>query len=455
VTEATRTGRAQWFGRGFLARSRQNPRRSRWAPPLVTAAALGLLFLLVYGGTNQLTAHRGHVGSWVLPVDHHVPFVPALLLPYLSIDLFFVAAPFLCRDDRELRRLAGRMSMAVLVAGACFLAVPLRFAFARPPANALFEAFRGLDGPYNQFPSLHIALLVVLTVHYGRHARGVLRGLLYGWFALIAASTVLTYQHHVIDVAGGAALGWLCLFVFPDDRGGRHVNRRIGAACAAGAVALVAVAAVLRPWGAALLWPAVSMGVMAAECFGTGAVAHRKLGGRVAGRTKLLMAPVRAAQWLSWRYYARRSRPWDAVADGVWVGRVLRPAEAASAVVAGASAALDLTPDFDAPPAFRAVPYLNLPVPDLTAPTVAELLAAAAFIAEQRRAGRTVYVCCKAGYSRSATAAAAYLVSAGIAASADDAVAQMARARPGLIVRPEARAAIGACAQRLATERSR
>ncbi len=424
----------------------KDPRRSRWAPPLRTALVLCALFLLVYGGTNLLTAHRGHVGSWVLPIDRHVPFVPLLIVPYLSIDLFFVPAPFLCDDDRERRRLAGRMGMAVVVAGACFGAMPLRFAFDRPTGHPAFDLFHRLDGPFNQFPSLHIALLVVLGVHYHRHTRGLLRVALQGWFAAIAASTVLTYQHHVVDVAGGLALGWLCLFVFPDHGTGDHLNRRIGACYGTGAIALVAIGGWYRPWGALLLWPAVALGIMAAECFGAGAVAHRKVDGRVSRRTRLLMAPVRAGQWLSWRHYARRSRPWDVVAEGVWLGRVLRPAEATEAVAMGVAAVVDMTGDFHAPPAFRSVEYLNLPVPDLTAPTAAQLATAAAFIADHRAAGRTVYVCCKAGYSRSAAAVAAYLVRAGLATSADEAIAQMARRRPGLIVRPEARRAIAALA---------
>ncbi len=409
--------------------------------------ALSLLFMVVYGATNRLAGHRGRLASWVLPVDRRVPFVPWTIVPYLSIDGLFVAAPFLCRDGRERRRLGGQMATAIVVAGACFLALPLRFAFARPPAvgwaGDVFTVFRLMDGPYNQFPSLHVALAVILGVHYGRHARSALRPVVCGWFVLITASTVLTWQHHVVDVAGGLALGWLCLHLFPAEGGGGHVNRRVGAYYAAGAVALVVAATLLRPWGAVLLWPAVAVGVMAAECWGTAVVAHRKAGGQVSRRTRLVMLPVLFGQRLSWHHYARRSRPWDEVAEGLWVGRVLRPAEAAAAVAAGVAAVVDLTPDFDAPPAFRGVDYLNVPVPDLTPPTAAELATAVAYIAGHRRAGRTVYVCCKAGYSRSAATAAAYLVSAGLAPSAEAAVAAMRDRRPGLIVRPEAEAAVG------------
>ena len=36
------------------------------------------------------------------------------------------------------------------------------------------------------------------------------------WFVLIALSAVLTYQHHILDVVGGFALGAYCLYFFPD-----------------------------------------------------------------------------------------------------------------------------------------------------------------------------------------------------------------------------------------------
>jgi membrane-associated phospholipid phosphatase len=38
------------------------------------------------------------------------------------------------------------------------------------------------------------------------------------WFILIALSPVLTYQHHLVDIAGGFVLGAGSLFLFRRDR---------------------------------------------------------------------------------------------------------------------------------------------------------------------------------------------------------------------------------------------
>ena len=61
-----------------------------------------------------------------------IPFVPVMILPYMSIDLFFVAAPFLARTRyASCRTLALRIAMAILLAAASFLLFhALKFAFA-------------------------------------------------------------------------------------------------------------------------------------------------------------------------------------------------------------------------------------------------------------------------------------------------------------------------------------
>jgi len=152
--------------------------------------------------------------------ERSIPFVPFFILPYMSIDLFFVAAPFLCRTERELSIFAKRIAAAIFVAGICFLLFPLRFAFPRPHADgwlgAIFDWFRGMDAPYNLLPSLHAALMLILVDVYFRHTRGLIRIAIAVWFALIAISPVLTYQHHLIDIAGGFALAAFCFWIFRD-----------------------------------------------------------------------------------------------------------------------------------------------------------------------------------------------------------------------------------------------
>ena len=189
---------------------------------LVVSAGLSVLFLIVYGGCNWITARRANVGTFYFEWERKIPFVPFLILPYMSIDVFFVIAPFLCRTDRELLVLAKRIAIAIIIGGICFLLFPFRFAFPRPHADgwlgALFDWFRGMDAPYNLLPSLHAAFTLILCDIYFRHTRGFTRVATMIWFVLIALSPVLTYQHHLIDIVGGIVLAFVCflLFRWPD-----------------------------------------------------------------------------------------------------------------------------------------------------------------------------------------------------------------------------------------------
>jgi membrane-associated phospholipid phosphatase len=408
----------------------------------ITAAGLSLLFIAVYGGANWITSQRADVGTWVFAWEQHMPFVPWMIVPYMSIDLFFVAAPFLCRDRQELRTLRHRISFAILVAGACFLLVPLTLAFPRPEVSgwtgAIFRVLHGFDQPYNLFPSLHMTLRTLLAAHYARHTRGVMRWVVHGWFSLIALSTVLTWQHHLVDVIGGYALGIVTLYLFRQEsltvRGTR--NLRVGGYYAAGGLIATALALAGWPWTGILLWPALSMGIVAAGYFGLGPAIYHKESGRLTWSAHLMLAPCLVGQWLSLLHYRRQCAGWSMVTPQVWIGARLAGGEAEEARRAGVTAVLDLTAEFSESKAFAGLSYLNLQVLDLTAPTQAQLREAVAFISTHA-AGGIVYVHCKVGYSRSAAAVGAWLLASGSAADVPQTLRILHKARPSIVIRPE------------------
>lgn len=409
----------------------------------LTSLYLSVLFSAVYGATNWLTSLRADVGTWYFDWERNLPFVPWLIVPYMSIDLFYAAAPFLCADLAELRALRRRMTLAILVAGAFFLIMPLRFAFPRPETTdwtgPIFRFLHGFDRPYNMFPSLHIAIRTILADTYGRHSRGVVRVLAHVWFSLIGLSTVLTYQHHVIDVAGGFVLAVLCHYLIPERNVPQPVttNPRIGSYYAIGAALLVCLGAWFRPWGLLLLWPALSLAIVAGAYFGLYAAITRKQDGRLPPSARLVLMPWLIGQQLSLLHYRRQCRPWDEIVPNVRIGRRLDDREAAVAVAQGVTAVLDLTGELSEARPFLTREYLNLPVLDLTAPTANQLRAAADFIGAQRQNG-IVYIHCKIGYSRSAAVVGAWLLDAGIVNTAEEAVARMQAVRPSLVVRSEA-----------------
>ena len=411
-----------------------------------TSALLCVLFIVVYGGTNWLTSLRDDVPSVYFEFERRIPFVAAFILPYLSIDLFFIAAPFLCRGDRERRSLAKRLAAAILIAGTCFLLFPLRFAFERPQtggwAGVIFDYFRQLDQPFNQFPSLHIALQIILLPVYVRRTRGLLRALVIAWFGLIAASTVLTYQHHVIDIVGGAVLGLACTLPMP-----------VGVLYLVAAIGFAAAAMVAPPWTLVLLWPAIALAVVAAGYFHFGPAIYCKRRGRLAALARILLWPVLLGQRASLAHYARQCNAWDALTDRVWIGRRLSDDEAKRAIEQGVVAVLDLTAELDEASPFLSITYRQLAMMDLSAPTRQQLDEAVAFIREHEQRG-VVYVHCKAGYSRTAAVAGGYLLATARASSVEEAIALLKEARPSMVIRSEALGALCAYGLRFGEERA-
>jgi predicted protein tyrosine phosphatase len=434
----------------------------------VTSVLLSVLFVVVYGSTNWFTAQRpsAHIGSWLFDGElTAIPYVPWLIIPYMSQDLFFFFATFLCGSHREIRTFARRVVFSILIGAAFFLLMPLKLEWpSRPAVGGWFGDFVEqsctapflMEYPHNLFPSLHIVLCMIVADVYLRHTRGILRGLLFGWFTLIGVSTVLTWQHHVPDVLGGAMLAGFAFYSIRDrsPRLAGRPNPRIGGYYAVGAVALLALSPIFGIWGVFMLWPATALGVMAAAYCRIGPGVFRKTGGRLPLSTRFVMLPVLIGHYLSLIYYRRQCRAYDEVTPSLLIGRVLDAAEADHAVEKDVTAVLDLTAEFSEATPFPRTQYKNLPILDLTAPTQEQLHDAAAFIATHLDRG-IVYVHCKIGYSRSAAVVAAYLLESETAVTVNDAIAILRQARPAIKIRPEVIDALHSFAASLKMSRPR
>ena len=434
---------------GDLQRVTRPPNRGLKLAAARSSALLSLLFIVVYPLTNWITSRRSDVGTWYFEWELGAPFVPLMVIPYLSIDLFFVPAPFLCGDRAELRTLARRITFGILTAGAFFLLMPLELGFTRPHLEgwlgALYNPFVQADKPHNLFPSLHITLRTILADLYTRHTRGASRALLHIWFSLVGLSTFLTYQHHLVDIAGGFLLAAFCFYLFPlaEYRSIVIPNRRAGTYYALAAMVVALLGIPIWPWGSFLLWPAAGLAIMAAAYWRLGPGIFRKRDGVLPLSTLIVLGPVLLGQWLSLRFYRRRCRPWDVVTPGVWIGSKLSTREARTAVQRGATAVLDLSGEFSEAAPFLKIRYLSLPILDLTAPSLKQLHTAVAYIEEHSRRS-AVYVHCKIGFSRSAAVVGAYLLASGEARTSDEAVGMLRSVRPQIVVRPEILAALNA-----------
>lgn len=426
-----------------------------WRRALAWLLLLGPFFFASYGLATWVSARRSDVGSLVFAWEAQMPFWAWTIVPYWSIDLLYGVSLLVCSTRRELDGHARRLLTAQIVAVGCFLLFPLRFTFQRPELDGLFgllfELLGAFDKPFNQAPSLHIALLVILWDCFARHVRGACRWLLHGWFALIGLSVLTTWQHHFVDVPTGALLGWLCVWLWPVDRPGplhawqpTHDARRRSLALGygLGAVLCALPAFVLGGVWLWLLWPALSLLLVALSYALLGAAGFQKgADGRLSSAALWLLAPYLAAAWLNSRLWTHRQPAPDAVGEGIWLGRIPSRQELARGPFTGV---IDLCAELPLAPGLCT--YRSLPQLDLVAPSAAECLAAAEAIEAARRLGPTL-VCCALGYSRSATAVAAWLLHSGRARDVDAAIAQVRRARPRIVLGPQQRRALAQLAE--------
>jgi protein-tyrosine phosphatase len=147
-----------------------------------------------------------------------------------------------------------------------------------------------------------------------------------------------------------------------------------------------------------------------------------------------LLAPYLLGAWINSRLWTFRQPAPSQVVEGVYLGRL-----PATGDLDGYAAVVDLCAEL---PLLRTPSsYCSLPSLDLVAPDVLTCQRAAEAIERLRHNG-PLLVCCALGYSRSASAVAAWLLHSGRCQSVDSAVEMIRQARPQVVLGPQHLAAL-------------
>lgn len=421
-----------------------------WKRSLLWLLVLGPFFFLSYGYSNQLAARQGVAREIVYGWEAFVPFVPWTIIPYWSIDLFYGLSLLLCTTRQRLNRHALRLLSAQIIAVSCFLLYPLKISAPRTQAEEglfgnLFTYLYSFDQPYNQMPSLHIALLLIIWERFHEAAPRHWRWLVNGWAVLIGISVLTTGQHHFIDIPTGLLTGAIVMWLWPLDhsppltlpilyKGAQRL--RLTTLYLLGSCLVFGVA--FWHGGSALWlgWLSVALAMVAVIYAMGNPAAFQKGQGRHSLPLRLMLLPVTFGAWLNSRWWTRHAPQPVCVSPNVWLGRLPRGTEMRDA---NFSALCDLTAELPAPQGdWR---YHNLPWLDLLPPSAAQLREAAAAIEDLSTHGKTL-VCCALGFSRSVCAVVAWLVLTGRSPGVQEAVALVRQLRPALVLRPAHLAAL-------------
>lgn len=375
-----------------------------------------ILNAVVFGLCYTLTNHAAHTAqvqrSLALPFEQAMPFLPWMIIPYASSGPLLVLAFFMVGKGDALRVLSRRLLLATVAAGLVFAWFPARYPALRPtPDHALLQFAYALldatDRPYNQFPSLHIAYSVLLWLALRPAiASRAARALLACWLLLLGASTLLTWQHTLADIAGGVALAALACQAVRPGATARHSVAFYYGLMSGMALLAAGILAPAWPW----LYLAASLALVALAYARRNAAFLCKRHGRHPAWIWLLFWPYLAGYALTWllvRWRHRGQPAFRPAADGLLVGRRLSDGEAQQ-LPPGCSI-IDLSAELSETSALRQARYRHFPLLDLHAPTRKQVRRIIAAIHAERTQGRPVYLHCAMGYSRSLFIARIYL----------------------------------------------
>jgi fatty acid desaturase len=157
------------------------------------------------------TLHSSLFAAMPIPVtflDRMIPFAPSFVVFYLSFFLLILTPLFAVDDRQELRDAAFGFGLILVLSGVVYLFWPTAVLITH--RDPLLDGLLALDAERNACPSLHASLAIYCALCVERKLQSrFARSALFLWTALVVASALLIKQHVAIDIAVGAALGWM------------------------------------------------------------------------------------------------------------------------------------------------------------------------------------------------------------------------------------------------------
>lgn len=178
-----------------------------------------------------------------------------------------------------------------------------------------------------------------------------------------------------------------------------------------------------------LTWPGLSFGVVAAAYLGLGpGILGKRANGTMAWYSVAILLPYLVLTWLTWHVARLTSREecCNEVVPGLFVGR--RPL--ANEVPTEVTLVVDLTAEFAEARAVRTGRhYLALPTLDTGVPSEGDFEQLVREVADWPG---PIYIHCAQGHGRTGLVAAAVMIAKGHAATVEEAVVALMKARPRL-----------------------
>jgi protein-tyrosine phosphatase len=388
----------------------------QWRNGFLWLLVLAPLFFILYGWANGYASllPTENVGEIAYSWEKHIPFLPSTILPYWSIDVLYGLSLFLPMTKFAQRQHALRLLVATPVAVLLFCLFPLTFSTQKPECfgiwKSLFDALMGFDKPFNQSPSLHIILLVILWRIYLPHFNKTVKATWNVWCFLIGISVLTTFQHHFIDIPAGFLTGLIICYLFPLSKVHYWKWQKIKSIrlafiyLTAGFVFFILTLLFPIYIGLVLIWIGVSLLFIGLGYFGLGSVIFQKNeNGSFTFAANILFFPYRWMSRLIRHLFFKSYQSPQKITDKLYLGAFwMAKSDDYHAVFDVCSEYKKAKNKVDT--------YISYPLIDLATPTIDELHLGVKKLDGLIQNNKTVFIHCALGMSRSATLVFAWLL---------------------------------------------
>lgn len=395
-----------------------------WIKKGIWLVALAIFFYATYNATNIITIYRAQssvIAHIIFDWETYIPLIPWTILPYWTENLLYGLAILSTRNTLQLRTLGMRLFAIQIICIIGFLLFPLQQvnALLRPEVPGFFgwwfDELMKFDHPYNQAPSLHVSLVVILWVYYCERVPKKWHPLIHLWALLIIISVLTTWQHHFIDIPTGIFAGSLAIWCIPKDHTSPlifwrekspHNWKWMGVYLFAASLFLLIVIAApsFLLWS---LYPAASLILTALNygLFGKKGFPKQPQGTYQATDWILFLPYILIAKFNAY-LWTRNDPIADHVIDRLYIGKL----PTSTKHLKDFSHLIDCAAEI--PFLLKSKQYTPNFLLDMTPLSVNECQQSSQKIAQAiTESSGNIFVSCALGYSRSATSIAAYLIS--------------------------------------------
>ena len=388
----------------------------QWRNGFLWLLLLAPLFFTLYGWANNycVALPKESINEIVYDWEKYIPFIPFTIVPYWSIDLLYGLSLFLPMTKFIQRQHALRLLIATPVAVFFFYCFPMTFSTPKPECfglwKSLFDALMGFDKPFNQSPSLHIILLVILWRIYLPHLGRISKLLWNFWCFLIGISVLTTFQHHFIDIPAGFLAGVVICYLFPLSKMHHWKWQKVKSTPLTIIHLSIAILSFILAFtvpvyiAIIIIWIGFSLFFIGLGYLGLGAVIfQKKENGSFTFAAKILFLPYRCGtRFIRYLFFKSYDTP-QKITSNLYLGSYSMSKTHDFKVIFDVCAEYEKSQnDIDC--------YLSYPLIDLVIPTIEELSIGVEKLDDLIRNNDKVFIHCALGMSRSATLVFAWLL---------------------------------------------